>query len=54
MPRIIDYFNGWARAMSELKDIPIVRYEDMRADPAAVLASILEFTGHPGERGAGA
>ena len=45
VPRIVDYFNGWARAVAELKDILIVRYEDMRADPAAVLAGILEFTG---------
>jgi len=45
VPRIVDYFNGWARAIPELKDVLIVRYEDMRADPAAVLASILEFTG---------
>ena len=45
VPRIVDYFNGWARAIPELKDVLIVRYEDMRSDPAAVLASILEFTG---------
>ncbi len=45
VPRIVDYFNGWARAIPELKDVLIVRYEDMRTDPAAVLASILEFTG---------
>jgi hypothetical protein len=45
LPRIVDYFNGWARAIPELKDVLIVRYEDMRTDPAAVLASILEFTG---------
>ena len=45
LPRIVDYFNGWARAIPELKDVLIVRYEDMRTDPAAVLTSILEFTG---------
>ena len=45
LPRIVDYFNGWARAIPELNDVLIVRYEDMRIDPAAVLASILEFTG---------
>jgi hypothetical protein len=45
VPRIVDYFNGWARAIPELKDVLIVRYEDMRADPAAVLAEIMAFTG---------
>lgn len=45
LPRIIDYFNGWARAIPELRDVLVVRYEDMRSDPGAVLGSILEFTG---------
>lgn len=45
VPRIVDYFNGWARAVPELKDVLVVRYEDMRAEPGAVLARILEFTG---------
>ena len=45
VPRIVDYFNGWARAIPKLKDVLIVRYEDMREDPAAVLSSIMEFTG---------
>ncbi len=45
VPRIVDYFNGWARAVPELKDVLIVRYEDMRVAPETVLASILEFTG---------
>ncbi len=47
VPRIVDYFNGWARAIPELKDVLVVRYEDMRADPGEVLAKILEFTGTP-------
>ncbi|MEP5764482.1 MAG: sulfotransferase domain-containing protein [Halieaceae bacterium] len=47
VPRIVDYFNGWARAIPELEDVLIVRYEDMRKDPGAVLARILEFTGNP-------
>lgn len=47
LPRIVDYFNSWARAFPELKNVLVVRYEDMRLEPAAVLASILEFTGTP-------
>jgi hypothetical protein len=45
VPRIVDYFNGWAQAIPELKDVLIVRYEDMRTEPADVLAKILAFTG---------
>ncbi len=47
VPRIVDYFNGWARAIPDLKDVLVVRYEDMRADPGAVLKRIFEFTGTP-------
>ena len=45
VPRIVDYFKGWARAIPELRDVLVVRYEDMRADPGAVLARIMKFTG---------
>ncbi|GAB5450875.1 MAG: sulfotransferase domain-containing protein [Halioglobus sp.] len=45
VPRIVEYFNGWAQAIPELKDVLIVRYEDMRSEPGKVLADILSFTG---------
>ncbi len=46
VPRIVDYFNGWARAMrDEVKDVLVIRYEDMRTDPGAVIAEIFRFTG---------
>jgi hypothetical protein len=48
IPRIIDFFNGWAEAMPELKDMRVVRYEDVRADPKDALQKILEFMGTPG------
>ena len=44
VPRIVNYFNGWAQAIPELKDVLVVRYEDMRTDPSDVLAKILAFT----------
>jgi len=50
VPRIIDFFNGWARALPELKDILIIRYEDMRKDPAGVMQQVLDFVGTPGSR----
>lgn len=48
VPRIIDYFNGWAVGLRELDDILLIRYEDMRADPAQVMRQVLEFLGTPG------
>lgn len=45
VPRIVDYFNGWAEAIPELQDVLVVRYEDMRTDPADVLRRIFAFTG---------
>ena len=44
VPRIVDYFNGWARAMAEHGEILVIRYEDMRSDPNSVLEQIFEFT----------
>jgi hypothetical protein len=49
VPRIVDFFNGWARALPDLEDnLLVVRYEDMRTDPAGVLAKVLDFVGTPG------
>ncbi|MEM9254130.1 MAG: sulfotransferase domain-containing protein [Pseudomonadota bacterium] len=45
VPRIVDYFNGWADSIPELQDVLVVRYEDMRANPSKTLAEILAFTG---------
>jgi hypothetical protein len=45
VPRIVDYFNDWARSRDQLDDLLIVRYEDMRSDPGSVLSRILAFTG---------
>ncbi|KGE03983.1 sulfotransferase domain-containing protein [Pseudohaliea rubra] len=45
VPRIVDYFNDWAASRDQLDDLLVVRYEDMRADPGAVLKRILDFTG---------
>lgn len=36
--------------MPELKDILIIRYEDLRVDPAAVMQQVLDFVGTPGTR----
>jgi hypothetical protein len=46
--RIIDFFNGWAREISRIRNIMVVRYEDMRADPEKVLKEVVNFLGTPG------
>ncbi len=49
VPRIVDFFNGWARALPDLKDnLLVIRYEDMRKDPAAVMTEVLRFVDTPG------
>ncbi len=49
IPRIVEYFNGWARAMPMMgDDLLLIRYEDMRVDPASCLRDAVGFTGTPG------
>ncbi|HFD80655.1 MAG TPA: sulfotransferase [Gammaproteobacteria bacterium] len=48
VPRIVEFFNGWARSMPNLDDLLVIRYEDMRRDPHATMKKVLEFVGTPG------
>jgi hypothetical protein len=48
LPKIIDYLNLWASESSKIKDLLIVRYEDLRADTAQALERIVNFIGTPG------
>lgn len=48
LPKIIDFMNGWARELSHIRNLLIVRYEDMRAQPDESLRKVLEFVGTPG------
>jgi hypothetical protein len=48
LPKVIGFMNGWARELGRIRNLMIVRYEDMRADPATWLRKILEFIGTPG------
>ncbi len=45
LPKIIAFMNLWARAAREMKDLLIVRYEDMRAQPEQMLGQIVDFMG---------
>jgi hypothetical protein len=48
LPKIIAYLNLWASESSKIKNLLIVRYEDLRADTAAALERIVNFIGTPG------
>ncbi|MGW8310932.1 MAG: sulfotransferase domain-containing protein [Thiogranum sp.] len=49
VPRILAFFNGWARALPRLGgNVLIIRYEDMRRDPAGVMRQVVDFVGTPG------
>ena len=49
IPRIVEYFNGWARAMPMMgDDLCTIRYEDMRVDPGAALERAMRHVGTPG------
>jgi len=48
IPKMIEFYNDWARAFPYLGDILVVRYEDMRKDPAATMRQVLEFVDTPG------
>jgi hypothetical protein len=49
VPRIVDFFNSWAKAAPSLgENLLVIRYEDMRTDPHAVMRQVLDFVGTPG------
>ncbi len=50
IPRIVDFFNGWAEFLADpANELLVIRYEDMRKDPQAVLKQLLAFVGTPGK-----
>ncbi|WP_354543857.1 sulfotransferase domain-containing protein [Roseovarius sp. MBR-78] len=49
IPKIVEAFNIWARSLPALGDgVLVVRYEDLRHDPAGVLAQVVSFAGITG------
>jgi hypothetical protein len=48
LPTIIEFLNNWAKETPRLKNILVVRYEDMRLRPEVAMKRILEFIGTPG------
>jgi hypothetical protein len=47
LPKVIEFMNLWAREAPRIRDFMIVRYEDLRAAPAATLGRVLQFLGTP-------
>jgi hypothetical protein len=47
LPKILRFMNAWAEEIPHMKEILVVRYEDMRADPQATLARVVAFLGCP-------
>jgi len=45
LPQIVDYLNLWAREAPKVRELLIVRYEDMRARPEETLARVMDFVG---------
>lgn len=40
---IIDFMNNWARELPKIKELLVVRYEDLRATPEREMARIVKF-----------
>ncbi len=43
LPRVIEHFNRWHREMESMDHTLMIKYEDMRADPAAALTQAIRF-----------
>ncbi len=48
LPKIINFMNAWQRDLPNIKEILIVRYEDLRTAPEKTLSLILDFVGTSG------
>ena len=47
LPRVVEFFNLWARELPKLRAAHLLRYEDLRARTEESLAGALEFLGTP-------
>jgi hypothetical protein len=45
IPRTVDFLNAWAGELEKTGTHLLIRYEDMRAEPARLLGNILAFMG---------
>jgi alcohol sulfotransferase len=49
MPKVIGFMNLWAQERSKLRQLSMIRYEDLRADPHTALSRVAEFLGIPAD-----
>jgi hypothetical protein len=47
LEQILEFYDVWAREMPKVRDVHIVRYEDLRARTEQVLGEVLAFLGTP-------
>lgn len=45
--RVIGFLNTWAASFPRMKEFLLIRYEDLKKDPAPVLANVMAFAGTP-------
>ena len=45
LSHIIDFMNGWARELPNIRQLLVVRYEDLRAQPEREMGRIVQFLG---------
>jgi hypothetical protein len=50
LPHIVSFLNEWSRALPGIREILVVRYEDLRAEPEKEFGRITEFIDGPAGR----
>lgn len=50
LPRIVGFLNEWSRELSGIREILVVRYEDLLADSEREFGRIIEFVDGPADR----
>ncbi len=45
LDHVVDFMNAWARELPNIKELLVVRYEDLRARPEQEMARIVQFLG---------
>ncbi len=45
LPRVVRYLNEWNSELTRIKDVLVVRYEDLRSNPEHELARLMAFLG---------
>jgi len=49
IPKIVDYMNAWATEIPRIREVLLIRYEELRADTPGALRRVVDFLGTPGD-----